>query len=1096
MCIFQTFHEELLGKPEMSSPPPWLSDRLQYPFSSPANSERTNSPLNFDFNRLSPHQELDTSTEHVRENTDDSTEHAQNVHITSDQLQKGLPLEHAQSITSSEHAQNALPVENVQKSLTKEHSTELTPVSQLTDSGKSKIDFENSLGSPLREYNVHKIQSQSRIETEFPANNSSPKMIHVGLIYHKTDIGATQLRVSKNPLSSLPTASEDTHQSNKGDDISENQGVVRKQHITVSPQSGVDVSPGQELLKLSDSFTEKYTVNRQDGLPQIQDRLYSDSSDSEGSDRSRPASKDYSVASTVSLNELLERELDEMETPQDEDFSVVHLDGFDLDPVNPEVGTVVEDIKNDIQGEDEKNNGASSVDTFSESESDSAGENDDELLNSVILHAMNHGSTAIEYQKTSSPVKSPKTSPNYEKVFLNDSVFLPPGGTITTESSVSKSEEKLEPAGEKDSSNIVGNGIEETKESNEREIKGSSEVVNGLEENRESNEGEIEVISQVKGIVESAKVASQRPNSLELKRKNPEVNSMNGYTVTVSSDSDTDTPTPTAAYGTVIQAASLSSCSSENLKSPTKTQSAEGKEEKSHTRSSDYVVCSVQTPSPRKEILDMFARATTSVLNEKGEFDKEALKILELGDTLENVNIEIHPKCSKVKHSDSQETLTGSLIRTKLSPDVMLSSCGSSCTPDSAMQHSFSSSSSSDHSLADKPSSKDDGYASNSTISVSLSDLQNEVTPRSEGQPDLTPRSEGQPDVTPRSEGHGWLFHPGMQLPDSALDICPKRGSFDDIQVNLVRRDSVCSVSSNSSIENSSIGRVRDIKAFFEGSKQDKKKKVPPPVAPKHTNSKYKSCVPMQIKPRTPDKDVRQHANTLCDNQVPDKPSSKDKQETIKQTSPKKSPKKIPDKDNAKKKNSSKPGTPKGSPSKPKVSSPRMSKPCSPSDLLPTSKKSNGSPQSDNEGMKCSPQVDSAKQESLMCVSDSCIFSTKYIKTHKLDSFQSKTKSLAQENRENYSLRTSSESAVEKYSKSRKNETFRKIKETLLHDWRKLKRQGANQKRHQPLPQTSVDRSSSPGSLLPRRSKTNQVFYRQRSVDSSSNVDDTKVKMT
>ncbi|CAH1789935.1 unnamed protein product [Owenia fusiformis] len=82
------------------------------------------------------------------------------------------------------------------------------------------------------------------------------------------------------------------------------QGAAR--NVTVHFQK-VDrnkaISPGQELLKLNDSFNEKYLLDTKDGLPEIRPK-FSDSSEEDSDDIKR---KHLSMASSVSLNDLLER---------------------------------------------------------------------------------------------------------------------------------------------------------------------------------------------------------------------------------------------------------------------------------------------------------------------------------------------------------------------------------------------------------------------------------------------------------------------------------------------------------------------------------------------------------------------------------------------------------------------------------------------------------------------------------------------------------------------------------------------------------------------------------------------------------------------
>ena len=169
---------------------------------------------------------------------------------------------------------------------------------------------------------------ETKIETEFPVNNTSPRIKHIS--------------VSDGPSCS-PKVCDSSKEDKNNLNLSEEKftkDLKEKESLKVEdPGNSDEVSPGQELLKLSDSFTERYIIDKNDGLPHIMPQMSpsgaqnpsshpvtlmeSDSEDSDSS--SRPLSHDFSCASTVSLNELLEKELDEMETPGDEDFSVNSL---------------------------------------------------------------------------------------------------------------------------------------------------------------------------------------------------------------------------------------------------------------------------------------------------------------------------------------------------------------------------------------------------------------------------------------------------------------------------------------------------------------------------------------------------------------------------------------------------------------------------------------------------------------------------------------------------------------------------------------------------------------------------------------------------
>jgi len=164
-------------------------------------------------------------------------------------------------------------------------------------------------------------------------------------------------------------------------------------------------------------------------------------------------------------------------------------------------------------------------------------------------------------------------------------------------------------------------------------------------------------------------------------------------------------------------------------------------------------------------------------------------------------SIKMKPSSSRLPQSQSKVTL--------VSPKeggVMDGSISSS-SPDSAMQHSFSSESStgSGSSCASNGTGatrRDDGYSSNSTVStVSLADLHHDLAVRSR----------------------------------SSMDVPP---SYNE----ATKRDSFCSVQSSSSAENSCAGRVRDIKARFEGPTTScYGKKLAPPPPPKPSREKIQA---------------------------------------------------------------------------------------------------------------------------------------------------------------------------------------------------------------------------------------------------------------
>ena len=143
------------------------------------------------------------------------------------------------------------------------------------------------------------LTKQSKIETEFPAENSSPRMKHIGVVYQHHDRNVATPKTG---------------------------GEMKARRILFSPnmpsqenvQKGRDSSPGRHLLTLADSFPEKFTVDKSSG------RLFCELSKNNYRPVNRPSSHVYSIASMMSLNDLLDRgaKLDNC----DDSFSVVDLD--------------------------------------------------------------------------------------------------------------------------------------------------------------------------------------------------------------------------------------------------------------------------------------------------------------------------------------------------------------------------------------------------------------------------------------------------------------------------------------------------------------------------------------------------------------------------------------------------------------------------------------------------------------------------------------------------------------------------------------------------------------------------------------------------
>ena len=285
--------EELLGQPKLSSPPPWLKDKVLH---SPTSSIA--SPATMESGRLSPSPD-----------------------------QRSLdPRKISPDFISS---RSATPPE-------RPGSTGSGERSHSSGSGQVRPKDMNE-GSRL--WSRNKSSNGARIETEFPADNASPKMRHTGVIYHhKNHLVPPKTSVSKHggdpkdrfgdaALNNSTCVSNGINNPNFNSALSMITDTLQKIG-SAQPQLGDEVSPGKELLKLSDSFHERFTIHDRNGLPRIQNNLFDDSESDTDSQTSRPMSKDFSMASTVSLNELLEQGLDDIKTPNDDHFSV---DNYNMD---------------------------------------------------------------------------------------------------------------------------------------------------------------------------------------------------------------------------------------------------------------------------------------------------------------------------------------------------------------------------------------------------------------------------------------------------------------------------------------------------------------------------------------------------------------------------------------------------------------------------------------------------------------------------------------------------------------------------------------------------------------------------------------------
>ena len=161
--------------------------------------------------------------------------------------------------------------------------------------------------------NVHgESTAGSKIETEFPATNDSPKMKHVSVRTRGYLGQGQEVKVQGHG-----------HQNGGGEGYAMGSHTELANNLRL-PTVNLDTSPGHELLNLRDSFHERYTL-MEDGVPRIQNNLFSESdTDSDTGDfKSRNAS-----GSNISLNDILERGLEDMTSPGDDTFS---MDNFHID---------------------------------------------------------------------------------------------------------------------------------------------------------------------------------------------------------------------------------------------------------------------------------------------------------------------------------------------------------------------------------------------------------------------------------------------------------------------------------------------------------------------------------------------------------------------------------------------------------------------------------------------------------------------------------------------------------------------------------------------------------------------------------------------
>ena len=802
MCVdcdfnfpLQSQSEDTLGKPEMSSPPPWLREKVNFNFGSPTNSsEQTPSLSNLD--------------------------HSQMVSPTS---------------PSPEH-----PLSPLLKDIVGRLQEEQNPTRTSDETVPKEICSEHPL------YHME-------LETEFPVNNASPKLKHV---YHSRHSGVVSVKPANDrqtqgrTLTEAPSRGANSSSAESGEKnvlpvlnndkdslnrAQQSQQPIRlvhnqshdpsepvlhnKSHDSASPirlvaaesqseeaarsaspqscdpatQIDQVISPGQELLKLADSFHEKFLVNEKDGLPRIQNNLFDTDSEEEGS--SRPISNAFSAASTVSLNELLERELDEMETPNDEGFSLDALPIFEA-----------------LSAKYEKH--------VAKLSSDMAANQDEGDENCQRDPACDWSASRLS-----------KSSSQSESSVQSQRLVVSPGG------------ESL----------VLNNG-------------------------KVSN---------------TSSPSMQRPNTLHLGQQDENSDS--------SSESDSDLPTPNDAQSLECTRLKnqIDSTNKAKCKIPSPKQSlATSPKHKFHNLSKSNTslkgcmkenhplkLYNVQSPpGSNEEILEKFKRQPPktkpkpSIKNRfrrksQGDGKETESKTKSPSETRPEVDGRECVEEEKQMMGNGEKSRRNNLVNTvgvqesTDSADPMTSSC-SSGSPDSAMQQSFSSSSSSDNTLSDKPSCRDDGYLSNSTISMSSTDIPGDghlgslvqtlsaaaqgsqsrskqplfrrrsqpqsgtgLEPHSETEAEALTRRRSEPqydntNMNANPSDAGSQNKIGIVQIDSALwDVNVKAMQSLPVGLNLGvhgSRDSVASNVSQASIESNPIGRVRDIKAFFE-SKVDEK---------------------------------------------------------------------------------------------------------------------------------------------------------------------------------------------------------------------------------------------------------------------------------
>ncbi|XP_050418591.2 uncharacterized protein LOC126831974 isoform X2 [Patella vulgata] len=226
-----------------------------------------------------------------------------------------------------------------------QHPGEITHENYLTgslQSMNSDYSFDESFGQPqmsspppwlrdkleekLRETGYHQDGEQlTKIETEFPATNSSPKIKHINVFDRGYGSwGRTPPKPQrkgkaanrKSPRNSLQSMSPGANS------VSTNQTFNNStENSTESSSSGITNStPQLSNIKMGSSHFLASRSNSNSPKPKqpFRSQYFYDYSD-EDSD-CRPMTKDVSSSSTVSLNELLDSSLEGADLPTDEDF--------------------------------------------------------------------------------------------------------------------------------------------------------------------------------------------------------------------------------------------------------------------------------------------------------------------------------------------------------------------------------------------------------------------------------------------------------------------------------------------------------------------------------------------------------------------------------------------------------------------------------------------------------------------------------------------------------------------------------------------------------------------------------------------------------